>query len=671
MKQKIKKVSNTMTALIITFSLILVSLIGLTMAWFTDKKNYSSNLDFGDVSILVDDTTTEDKTSDSLIFSIYRSGTKLDAGKKVMPGDELRATLRITNKAEDCYYLVTLNSDNDILGDSFNSNYYVNNSTLYAVRNLAGDIYYTLIDESNLQVFSVDGNNNETLVGDGEIVGQLTNTDSHTLNISQKISEDLTKEQLNELSITSIKVNCNVYAIQQANISKIDAYKQLTKMRQNDVKTEKQLLSGEQLIKDNNFAISKLTTCYEASIKYFGYQNYQMFEGKTITRIDIPVKSVSAIDENQTFTIRKINSLNAKVIETYTLKVPYSQIEGLEAGSINKFIRFENLSISVGVNETLYFGKSDTDTVIFGYGAIGNNSEYYIAVSISAMLIPNSLNKYHFCLPFNIYYVSNLENDNTSSFAGKYVSILGDSISTYTGYINNQNSTTSGNGGFYGSDKLSSVNDTYWMQVINSLNMKFCVNNSWSGTTMSGLGTCDNNGANGGYNRANQLHDDTTSDNPNNEVINPDVILLNMGINDCALGLTCGSLTSGDFATIQSKVDSGSFTATSFAEAYVAGVYKMTKAYPNAKIYCLNIPYRNAKTDANLNDYNKVISQVVNYYTNAHLVDIHSSTKLYGTSYEQYTVANASSAHDNIHPNAIGMDIISDLIIKEMLKYGA
>ena len=80
------------------------------------------------------------------------------------------------------------------------------------------------------------------------------------------------------------------------------------------------------------------------------------------------------------------------------------------------------------------------------------------------------------------------ETPKSSVFAGKKVSILGDSISTFEGVSNNTayNSTIGGNWIYY-TDGLHgvSLHDTWWQQIIDTLDMELCVNNSWSGSKIS------------------------------------------------------------------------------------------------------------------------------------------------------------------------------------------
>ena len=71
--------------------------------------------------------------------------------------------------------------------------------------------------------------------------------------------------------------------------------------------------------------------------------------------------------------------------------------------------------------------------------------------------------------------------EGSSDFAGKTVSILGDSGSTYKGYV------PDGYSCFYPypTSDFGDVNQTWWMRTINNLGMKLLKNNSWSGSCVS------------------------------------------------------------------------------------------------------------------------------------------------------------------------------------------
>ena len=239
------------------------------------------------------------------------------------------------------------------------------------------------------------------------------------------------------------------------------------------------------------------------------------------------------------------------------------------------------------------------------------------------------------------------------------MSIFGASMCTYDGYSNNtdNNSTIGENAQFYGSaesanvtNKSLSVEDTFWMQIINEFDMNLLVNNSWSGSKI-----LDSNISAAGYNtRPTQLHDD----NGENEGITPDVIVSFMGNNDFTSNTTAGTINDELFTTIQGYVDNGTnYVPTTFAEGYIMMVYKMTKTYPNAKIFLFNMALRTATPSSLLITYNEIIETVSEHY-DCYVVDLTNSI-MSGTDYAYYTIG------DNLHPNAAGMDVWTDLVIEK------
>ena len=136
-----------------------------------------------------------------------------------------------------------------------------------------------------------------------------------------------------------------------------------------------------------------------------------------------------------------------------------------------------------------------------------------------------------------------------------YVSILGDSISTWQGF------NPAGYSVFYDERNacihgLSTVYDTWWAQVNQYLRAWLCVNNAYSGSRVSGQGfpaACSPE-------RLRGLH---TAQN------NPDVILVYMGFNDFGCGVPVWGADS-----------------TCFVQAYDRMLYGLRKNYPQARILC-------------------------------------------------------------------------------------
>lgn len=141
-----------------------------------------------------------------------------------------------------------------------------------------------------------------------------------------------------------------------------------------------------------------------------------------------------------------------------------------------------------------------------------------------------------------------------------YVSILGDSISTYTGY------NPLGYAVFYEGENarnnnLQSVYDTWWAKVNQFLQAYLCVNASYSGSKVSG----NNFPAANSMERIRSLH------TPN---ISPDVILVYIGFNDFGYGVPIKR------STFLRKDPS------CFQDAYRLMLQRLKKQYPTAKIIC-------------------------------------------------------------------------------------
>ena len=209
---------------------------------------------------------------------------------------------------------------------------------------------------------------------------------------------------------------------------------------------------------------------------------------------------------------------------------------------------------------------------------------------------------------------------------GKYVSILGDSISTYKSVSNDNtaNSNIDANPYFYHGE--FPLDKTYWMQIIKAFDMRLCVDNSWSGGNLSGA---DDFSA--GVNRAEQLsRDDGTK---------PDLIIIFMGINDLGRGV--------DILV--------------FSDDYEKTLNTIKKNYPEATVCCVNLPnrgYLKQRTEAFCQAINSAVKKAG---SNFFVADLYHS-RLNNDSYYMNTV-------DGLHPDEDGMKIIADIIEEAIKEY--
>ena len=150
-----------------------------------------------------------------------------------------------------------------------------------------------------------------------------------------------------------------------------------------------------------------------------------------------------------------------------------------------------------------------------------------------------------------------------SAYDGKTLSILGDSISTFAGYI------PTGNAHYYTGENCDvfSVNDIWWKKLIDALGMTLVVNESWSGSKVT---TTSGDASAGCMTRCQNLG------------TNPDVIIVSMGINDFDTEVDIGSYDgSGAFPT----------DTTKFREAYAIMLNKILTKYQNTEVWVCTLPY--------------------------------------------------------------------------------
>lgn len=236
-----------------------------------------------------------------------------------------------------------------------------------------------------------------------------------------------------------------------------------------------------------------------------------------------------------------------------------------------------------------------------------------------------------------------------SLYEGKKVSFLGDSITTYAGYIPTGQSSEY-NGTNY--DGLK-VTDTWWMKLINALGMELLINNSWSGTCVTNI--------------RDSVKGSNSSASVRCELLgeNPDVILFYMGINDFCFEAPIGTYD-GLSAIPTDNSD--------FSSAYAITLDKMTAKYPDSEIWCCTLPpcERNGEIGApELND-NGV--SLVEFNEKINKLSLTFGTKVLDFARSGLTYRNMStymgdwdgSTEKGLHPNAKGMSLLANQAIRQM-----
>jgi len=275
-----------------------------------------------------------------------------------------------------------------------------------------------------------------------------------------------------------------------------------------------------------------------------------------------------------------------------------------------------------------------SDTALFLYGGDGSDTTAgFLYPSSGAFVIGGSrigVDLYGKAIPENVRDVVK------SKYDGKKLSILGDSISTFRGYIPEGNDT------YYPSGTVTQVSDTWWYKLFTALGMTLDTNNSWSGsrvTTTAGetsagcMTRCQNLGT-------------------------PDVIIVWMGINDFNNEVQLG--TYDGTTTIPTVTNT-------FREAYAIMLNKILTTYQMAEVWVCTLPQceRNAETDfpeingngVALVAFNKAIRELADAFG----VKVLEHSKC-GLTYQNMPVFNP----DKLHPNKFGHSLVANNDIWQM-----
>lgn len=197
---------------------------------------------------------------------------------------------------------------------------------------------------------------------------------------------------------------------------------------------------------------------------------------------------------------------------------------------------------------------------------------------------------------------------------------MGDSISTYRNISDNPeyNSMLYYNPCFY--EDPFPPEKTYWHQVMDSLGLTLCVNNSWSGGNLSGTDDEDS-----GVNRVNYLS--------RNNGEKPDIIIVFMGINDLGRG-------------IPTEV---------FSSDYERVLQTIKNKYPHAFVCCVNLPDRDAVLKKRTILFNQAIENAVKKSGKSFFIADLFNSRLNNDFYYINTL-------DGLHPAESGMTIIAEVV---------
>lgn len=266
---------------------------------------------------------------------------------------------------------------------------------------------------------------------------------------------------------------------------------------------------------------------------------------------------------------------------------------------------------------------------------------------------------------------------------GKIISIMGDSISTYDGWIPNSEGKDDGTGTLmhavfypnYGS-YVNNVNMTWWHKLIfDKFKAKLGVNESWSGSFVGNNKDANSATPTSCHAPGNDTGPDTcmagmTRIKRLSANGTPDIIYVYGGTNDIAQPGTPGeSLGSFNSSTDYSTVDTTTIKWTTFVDAYRTMLQRMQYLYPKSKIivllptYCVSYYNR-----ANLDAWVEQIKNICDYF-GINYIDLRACGITWSNSDSSRNAKGIQTLGDsNIHPNDLGHTMIADYVEAETYK---
>lgn len=246
-------------------------------------------------------------------------------------------------------------------------------------------------------------------------------------------------------------------------------------------------------------------------------------------------------------------------------------------------------------------------------------------------------------------------SDTYNALLGKKVSIVGDSISTYNGYI------PSGYAYYYPQGDVDTVGETWWKQIVDKSGAVLLKNASWSGSCVSWIsGTTSDNMAKVAYTdaRIGDLADGSTA---------PDIVIVLMGTNDFATSVSLGTLDVDD------ELPAVSSEIANFKAAYGAMINNIRMTYPHAHVYCCTLIQRykvnSSVTDSSypikngdgvsLAAYNRAILDIAEWM-GCEVIRLDTAISL--------GEVGDLTVDGTLHPNAAGMTKIADKVLQTLVQ---
>ncbi len=359
--------------------------------------------------------------------------------------------------------------------------------------------------------------------------------------------------------------------------------------------------------------------------------------------------------ENKYYTGSEWGNVSGNAV--YSITVPVTENDRISATSFGK--SGENGGSRNGIRVT-WFGKDGVlesvgpDAVYAEFSANGYLTAPEGAVAVNVpMWNGNDSNELYILSAEHEYKgvscsICGSKHPNTENYEGKIISIMGDSISTFAGYIPTADGFNLEHKTRYPQDNLlTDVNETWWMQVLNMLDAKLGINESWASSEVYNYIDAEVNSTSDGTKAC--MASVTRIQNMGSNGT-PDVILFFGGTNDITQSRPIGTFSS---ETAPAEVDLVSVKWESVADAYVTAIMRMQYYYPDAEIIAVLPFYRNSQGKEKVNSYNALFAEICEHY---------------GVPYADLRDCGITNANlpDGTHPEEEGMDYITDAVLEVM-----
>lgn len=242
----------------------------------------------------------------------------------------------------------------------------------------------------------------------------------------------------------------------------------------------------------------------------------------------------------------------------------------------------------------------------------------------------------------NLFSYKDVEKNEINPYMGKKISILGDSISTYKGYVY----IDSNNNKIMNNISIEFKN-VWWNVLANSLNIEIDYSSSLSGSRV-----VNNKESNLNKNLSSVYRIKSLGKNGT-----PDLIIFYGATNDIP---EQRKIKLGKFDKDSSKLNEVDLTSEkfdNFVDAYTTTIKRIKYYYPKSKLLVLLPTYTSTYySDERLNKYNNEIIKICNYL-DVKNVDLRKCI----------TKDNINKyLYDGLHPNDEGMKKISDCTISAL-----